>query len=104
MTGDKPEDYIALIAAEGVGPTIEFAVEECAELIVAAQHRRRGRPHNIAEEVADVMIMMERMTLFFPDAVKIKEDKMKKLEQSWRDGQKGNLRYLKLTAKEDLDG
>lgn len=86
------EEYIALIEAEGVGPTIEFALEECGEFIVAAQHRRRGRPHNLAEEAADVMIMMDRVALFFPEALEIKEKKLAASREAWLNGSKGAVR------------
>ena len=39
------------------------AMEECAELIQAISHKRRGREHNIAEEIADVEIMLEQLKI-----------------------------------------
>ena len=39
------------------------AVEECAELIQAILHKHRGRRHNIAEEIADVEIMLEQLKI-----------------------------------------
>jgi NTP pyrophosphatase (non-canonical NTP hydrolase) len=39
------------------------AVEECCELCVAINHKQRGREHNIAEEIADVEIMLEQLNL-----------------------------------------
>lgn len=44
-------------AQEGV------AMEECAELIQAISHKHRGRQHNIAEEIADVEIMLEQLKI-----------------------------------------
>lgn len=44
-------------AQEGV------AVEECAELIQAISHKHRGREHNVAEEIADVEIMLEQLKI-----------------------------------------
>jgi NTP pyrophosphatase (non-canonical NTP hydrolase) len=44
-------------AQEGV------AIEECSELIQAISHKHRGREHNIAEEIADVEIMLEQLKI-----------------------------------------
>lgn len=60
------------------------AVEECAELIQAISHKHRGRDHNIAEEIADVEIMLEQLKIInnCRDEVKeIHEQKIKRLSQ-----------------------
>lgn len=41
----------------------EVAIEECGELIQAICHKHRGRPHNIAEEIADVEVMLEQLKI-----------------------------------------
>ena len=41
----------------------KVAIEECSELIQAICHKHRGRKHNIAEEIADVRIMLEQLEL-----------------------------------------
>jgi NTP pyrophosphatase (non-canonical NTP hydrolase) len=41
----------------------DIAIEECAELIQAITHKHRGREHNIAEEIADVEIMLEQLKI-----------------------------------------
>ena len=41
----------------------EVAIEECSELIQAICHKHRGREHNIAEEIADVEIMLEQLKI-----------------------------------------
>ena len=41
----------------------KVAIEECSELIQAICHKHRGREHNIAEEIADVKIMLEQLEL-----------------------------------------
>ena len=41
----------------------EVAIEEMAELIQAITHKHRGREHNIAEEIADVEIMLEQLKI-----------------------------------------
>ena len=40
-----------------------LAMEECAELIQAINHKHRGREYNIAEEIADVEIMLEQLKI-----------------------------------------
>lgn len=39
------------------------AIEECSELIQAICHKHRGRESNIAEEIADVEIMLEQLKI-----------------------------------------
>ena len=39
------------------------AIEECAELIQAINHKHRGRDSNIPEEIADVEIMLEQLKI-----------------------------------------
>ncbi len=42
------------------------AAEECAELIIALSHARRGRSDvDVAGEIADVLIMAEQMRISF---------------------------------------
>ena len=41
----------------------QMAIEECAELIQAINHKHRGRENNIAEEIADVEIMLEQLKI-----------------------------------------
>ncbi len=40
-----------------------LAIEECSELIQAICHKHRGRENNIAEEIADVEIMLEQLKI-----------------------------------------
>lgn len=47
----------------GEKPQEEVAIEECSELIQAICHKHRGREHNIAEEIADVEIMLEQLKI-----------------------------------------
>lgn len=54
----------------GADAQIDQCVEECAELTVELQHRKRGRPDHAAEEIADVLICAQQMRLLVgPDAV-----------------------------------
>lgn len=51
------------ITRYGVEAQLNQAVEECAELIIAIRHHLRGRDSNIAEEVADVDLMIDQIKL-----------------------------------------
>ncbi|WP_298845531.1 MazG nucleotide pyrophosphohydrolase domain-containing protein [uncultured Clostridium sp.] len=42
-----------------------MCIEECSELIQALCKYKRGRQHNVEEEMADVFIMMTQMRLVF---------------------------------------
>lgn len=57
------------------------AVEECAELIQAISHKQRGRPHNIAEEIADVEIMLEQLKLINCCYLEVEEIRKQKMER-----------------------
>lgn len=60
----------------------QVAIEECSELIQAICHKHRGREHNIAEEIADVEIMLEQLKIInaCADEVKlIRETKVERL-------------------------
>lgn len=48
------------------------AIEECSELIQAICHKQRGREHNIAEEIADVEIMLEQLKIINDCANEVK--------------------------------
>lgn len=76
----KRDLYDKLRDEFGVNEQIKVAQEECAELIVAISHYRRGRNHNVEEEIADVEIMIEQLRLMF-DENKINSIKEKKLER-----------------------
>lgn len=51
------------LAARGTTAQLDQSVEECGELIVAINHYKRGRitANELAEEVADVEIMMAQL-------------------------------------------
>jgi NTP pyrophosphatase (non-canonical NTP hydrolase) len=51
------------IAVYGEQAQEEKAIEELAELICAITHKHCGRPHNIAEEIADVLITVEQLIM-----------------------------------------
>lgn len=54
---------MAAINTFGADHQEKLAIEECAELIQAINHKHRGRQHNIVEEIADVEIMLEQLKI-----------------------------------------
>jgi len=59
----------------------EVAIEELAELIQAISHKHRGRKHNIAEEIADVEIMIEQLKIINHCSVEVAEIRKEKIER-----------------------
>jgi phosphoribosyl-ATP pyrophosphohydrolase len=59
---------------------IDMAIEECAEFIVAAEHFKRSRDNNVAEEIADALIMLTQMALMF-DTQTVQEIVNKKIDR-----------------------
>ena len=57
------EILTAAIEKYGEKAQEEVAIEEMSELIQAICHKHRGREHNIAEEIADVEIMLRQLKL-----------------------------------------
>lgn len=67
----------------------EVAIEELSELIQAICHKHRGREHNIAEEIADVEIMLEQLKLIndcFNQVARIRAEKELRLEKRLKGG------------------
>lgn len=64
---NKDEIYREAINAWGPDMQIDMCVEEMAELIQALIKYKRGKGdlNNIAEEIADVSIMLEQMAMMF---------------------------------------
>ena len=62
----------------------DMCLEEMNELAVAVLHKRRGREHNIAEEIADVEITVNYLKLTnccANDVERIKQEKLKRLAE-----------------------
>ena len=55
------------------------AIEECSELIQAICHKHRGRQHNIAEEIADVEIMLEQLKIINNCSKEVKDIRREKV-------------------------
>ena len=83
----KPEptectDYLqAAIDAYGTDNQTDVAIEEMAELTQALIHNRRGRPANIAEEIADVEIMLEQLKIIHCCADEVETQKDAKIKR-----------------------
>lgn len=76
--------YIEAIKKYGEQAQEGVAQEECAELIQAISKKHRGMKHNIAEEIADVEIMLEQLKIIndcFCDVESIKQEKVSRLEK-----------------------
>jgi NTP pyrophosphatase (non-canonical NTP hydrolase) len=78
------EILTAAIKTFGEKAQEEMAIEECSELIQAISHKHRGREHNIAEEIADVEIMLEQLKIINncqKDVESIRQQKIERLFQ-----------------------
>lgn len=76
------EIFEAAIKRFGERSQEEMAIEECSELIQAICHKNRGREHNIAEEIADVEIMLEQLKIIngcHGQVQKIRAEKIERL-------------------------
>jgi MazG nucleotide pyrophosphohydrolase domain. len=58
----------------------QLAQEECAELIQALSKDLRGKEHNVEEEIADVLIMIEQLTHIY-DNYKIEKYREEKIDR-----------------------
>lgn len=53
------------VAMFGATKQIDIAIEEMAELTQALSKFKRGKIHNVEEEIADVEIMIEQLKIIF---------------------------------------
>ena len=67
----------------GVDKQIDMLIEECAELIVALKHMKRGRVawNEVAEEMADVKIMIDQFHTIDTVSDAIHNNEMIKLQR-----------------------
>lgn len=72
------EIYKSAITKYGEYAQIDMVIEEMAELTQALSKYKRGKSHNVEEEIADVEIMLEQMRLIF-DSKKVDEIKQSKI-------------------------
>ena len=75
------EILIAAINTFGDKAQEGVAIEECSELIQAISHKHRGREHNIAEEIADVEIMLEQLKIINDCHKEVAEIHKQKIER-----------------------
>lgn len=80
------EHEILLTAIHSFGEEVQErqAIEECSELIQAICHKHRGREHNIAEEIADVEIMLDQLKIINNCDSKVKEIRKFKIERLYQ--------------------
>ena len=79
---DHREVYEQAVEEWGREAQIMMAIEECSELIKELTKLYRGDTvdQNVAEEVADVEIMMEQMRILFGDK-NVHKHKLRKLDR-----------------------
>lgn len=67
----------------GLKTQIDIAIEEMAELTQALSKFKRGKEHNVEEEIADVKIMLKQLELKFDKQKidKIEKQKIERLEK-----------------------
>lgn len=80
------ENEILITAINTFGETAQegVAIEECAELIQAISHKHRGRKENIAEEIADVEIMLEQLKIINNCHDEVAEIHKRKIERLYQ--------------------
>lgn len=78
---EKTEILKMAITANGAMQQEIVAIEECSELIQAITHKHRGRKHNLAEEIADVEIMLEQLKTINGCTDEVEQVKKYKIER-----------------------
>lgn len=86
----KHEIYHKAIRNYGIYGQCDVCIEECSELIQAISKFKRGKNHNVEEEVADLEIMLEQMRIMF-DNKKIDDIKRKKINRLSRRLDRGKI-------------
>jgi phosphoribosyl-ATP pyrophosphohydrolase len=64
----------------GADHQLDKLIEEMAELTQAIIKRTQGHEHNIAEEIADVQIVLDQLKLLHPDWISWQQVKLSRLE------------------------
>ena len=90
---DETDLYRRALEAWGASDQVHMMIEECAELVTALAHWRRGRVDRIAvaEEVADVEVMCGQLRVLLGDDLvsKAKQRKLERLKdriEHWESG------------------
>jgi NTP pyrophosphatase (non-canonical NTP hydrolase) len=76
------EIYQKLIDKFGVEHQELILIEEMSELTKAIIKKRRGLEHNIAEELADVQIMLDQLKIIYPQWKSWEQIKINHIEQN----------------------
>lgn len=78
---DRKKIYNDAIEKWGIGPQLNQIVEECAEMIVAVNHFKRGRIGltELTSELADITIMSEQITYAYELEYKVEKEIERKL-------------------------
>lgn len=87
LSGSRDEPYVLEKAIETFGPEHQqlVAIEEMSELQKELCKRYRGfdNHEHIAEEIADVEIVLEQLTMMFRCKDKVREIRAEKLNRLW---------------------
>lgn len=75
---NKESIYKNAIMTYGDIAQIDVAIEEMSELIQALSKYKRGKEHNVEEEIADVSIMVDQLKIIFNNR-KVKKIKRRKI-------------------------
>lgn len=84
---EEPDDtkiYEQAVSTWGKAAQIDMMIEEMTELTKELLNERRGRDHNIAEELADVKIMIAQTEIIFQNTEEVKRilrEKVERLDQ-----------------------
>lgn len=81
-TKSTKDIFDTAITTWGDEAQIDMAIEEMAELTTALLHARRNREANVAEEIADVRIMIAQLEIIFKngdDVERIRKEKIDRL-------------------------
>lgn len=89
----RPQDVFRnAVQTWGKETQTDMMIEEMAELTKEILNERRGRNHNIAEEMADVQIMLAQMEIMFQNAEEVGRifwEKIARLDQRLKEKQGG---------------
>ena len=81
LTIKLPIILIRAVRGYGKAHQVMMAIEEMSELIKALCNESRGRPHNIAEEIADVFIMLHQLVIIFDNGTEVQDWIDRKIER-----------------------
>lgn len=100
---DRYKIYAKMIEKYGFEKQMLIAVEECSELQKEVLKYLRGRENytEVAEEIADVEIMIEQLKMMFGNKAEVENFKVRKIERTknlyleeyksiWNKGEKVN--------------